>query len=371
MTTSPSQRLVLRDLPLAARLVLSAFLISVGIGYVAALVQLHVQHASPGNVLPTSEDVVRKFHGDDKKPQSQMEMLLTADESLPLTGSGQMSRAFTTRSDNWKGEIKELARDFMGGPRRTPEPEQLARAERELRKKREGERLALLAWIHAGAAKKDYENNKFCLPDELANQPITDQFLIQEDGKPVSPRMVAIKDLIDMRCVKCHTKDGEGKVPLEKYDDLKKYVTVKDSSGAMSLQKLAQSSHVHLLGFAMLYALTGLVFAFTSYPALLRCLVAPLPLVVQVADIACWWLARLDSPYGPHFAMAIPITGAIVAVGLAAHILLSLFDIYGKTGKAVLALLLVAVIGCGLAFDVKGKVENYLAGEKPPAAAEE
>src|SRR6516162_560596 len=56
-------RLRLRDLPLSARLVLSAFLISVGCGYFAALVQLHFQHASPGNAMPTRDDVVRVFYG--------------------------------------------------------------------------------------------------------------------------------------------------------------------------------------------------------------------------------------------------------------------------------------------------------------------
>src|SRR5438477_3707414 len=93
-----STRMVLRDLPLAARLVLAAFLISVGIGYCAALVQLHFQHASPGSMLPTGDDAVRIFHGQTERPVSKIEAVLTADEDKPFTGSGQMRSAFTKRS---------------------------------------------------------------------------------------------------------------------------------------------------------------------------------------------------------------------------------------------------------------------------------
>ena len=80
----------------------------------------------------------------------------------------------------------------------------------------------------------------------------------------------------------------------------------------MSLEKLAQSSHVHLLGFAVLFGFTGLLFALTSYPAPLRFVLAPLVLLAQVADIACWWLARIDGSQGEMFARIIPITGSLV-----------------------------------------------------------
>src|SRR5262249_61716648 len=89
-----SGRIVLRDLPLAARLVLAAFLISVGIGYFAALVQLHFQHASPGNILPSGNDAVRIFYGPTEHPVSKFEQMLTAAEDLPFNGSGQMRTAF-------------------------------------------------------------------------------------------------------------------------------------------------------------------------------------------------------------------------------------------------------------------------------------
>src|SRR6516162_659884 len=57
-------RFTLRELPFSARLTLALFLVSVGLGYGAALVQIHFQHASPGEFMPSAQDVVVKFHGD-------------------------------------------------------------------------------------------------------------------------------------------------------------------------------------------------------------------------------------------------------------------------------------------------------------------
>jgi hypothetical protein len=101
-----------------------------------------------------------------------------------------------------------------------------------------------------------------------------------------------------------------------------------------------------LLTFAVLWAATGLIFAFTSYPSSVRCLLAPIVLVAQVADIACWWLARLEPPVGPYFALAIMGTGAVVGLGLWAQIILSIWNMYGPKGKVVV--LLMFLLGAGL-----------------------
>ena len=65
-----------------------------------------------------------------------------------------------------------------------------------------------------------------------------------------------------------------------------------------------------------------------------------------MADIGCWWLARLPD-IGPYFAFAIRGTGAIVALGLSAQILLSLFNMYRGKGKVVLLLLALIAAGSG------------------------
>ncbi len=88
-------RLVLRDLPLSARVVLAAFMMSVGLGYFSALVNLHFQQATPGQPLPTGEDVVGNYHG--RPGVSQMERLLTTPDTAPFNGQGSMWAAFTSQ----------------------------------------------------------------------------------------------------------------------------------------------------------------------------------------------------------------------------------------------------------------------------------
>jgi hypothetical protein len=331
----------LRNLPLPARLVLSFFLLSVGLGYLAALVQLHLQHATPGNFLPTADDAERLFSGKKgERPKSKLEVLIEAEEKQPFNGNGQMREAFTTKSTKptWDEAIDERA-EKLAGEGKEVEDQHKEQAEKELRQERDGERFALVAWIDAGAKKEDFESDSFVLPKKLNEQPITPNF-VQENGQ-TEQRTLKLRSLLTARCFRCHKPDGVGKAkefPLNDHAKLKPYVQVNEVSTRMSIEKLAQTTHVHLLGFSMLYGLTGLIFAFTSYPRLFRILVAPMPLLAQIADISCWWLARLD----PVFAHVIVFTGAIVATGLMLQIVLTLFNLYGKAGKALILLLLVA-----------------------------
>src|SRR3954468_24881244 len=63
MLTPSGSRPTLRDLPLAAKLVVTTFLISVGLGYLWAMAQIHFKHASPGNPMPSVADLVARFSG--------------------------------------------------------------------------------------------------------------------------------------------------------------------------------------------------------------------------------------------------------------------------------------------------------------------
>jgi hypothetical protein len=362
---------VLRDLPLAARLTLAVFLISVGIGYLSALVQLHFQHASPGSLLPTPEDAEKIFSNPrGPKPKSKIELLIEADEKLPFNGQGEMSRAFTTRSEGWKTKIKEKAQELAGGKRR--ENPDLDAAEKALRQERNTERLAMVEWIRSGASKTEYKQDRYCLPDALAQQPMSEDYLVIEDGKPVEPRAVKIRSLLQDRCARCHSPGGEdakaAEFPLHTLETLKPYVAVQTAS-AMSLTKLAQTTHVHLLGFSMLYGLTGLILAFSSYPRVLRVVLCPLPLLAQVADISLWWLARLEDPYGPMLARAIAVTGAVVGGSLFLHLVLGLWALFTWRGRFVLVLLFAAA-GYGGYVAKEKVIDPYMAREATPAAQE-
>jgi hypothetical protein len=353
--TTLSSRLVLRDLPLPTRLALAAFLLAVGAGYFSALVQLHFQHASPGALLPTADDTAAAFHG--RPGASQLERLLLADGGKPFNGSGSMRQAFTAKSAGWKNAVSRRAKEKDLDP---------VRAEEELRNERDGERLALLDWIRAGADRREFEEEGHPLPPRLADRPLTPEFL---DNGPDGTARARVGLIVEARCARCHSDSGSSsaaKFPLETWEQVHEYCEPQATEGGMSLPKLAQTTHVHLLGLVPLLGLTGLIVTFTSYPGWLRAVLGVLPLAAQVADAGCWWLARAD----PFWAQAIMVTGGAVAVGLALQIGLSLFNLFGRGGKVLLVLALIAALLGGWALKER-VIDPHLAQEKARAAAAE
>jgi hypothetical protein len=361
------RRYVLRDLPVAARLVISCFLISVGLGYLSALVQLHFQNASAGKPLPDMKDAEAIYSG--RRGISQLERVLDTDEDRPFNGTGTMKPAFFKRSGGWPGRISKRAKKLQEADPQLRRDRALVQAELELRTERDSERLAILEWIRKGCDKKAYEDDSFVVSSDLAKRPIDEEFVGKDaNDTPLEPRVVKIKHIFHIRCEKCHTEgQGQpGQYPLDSYDNIKAYCDVETTGGGMSLKKLAQSTHVHLLGFSMLYGLTGLIFAFTSFPRALRVILAPFPLIAQIVDISCWWLARTD----PLFAKIVVFSGGAVGAGLLLQIVLGLFNMFGKVGRVVLVLLLITAAVGG--YTVKERwIDPYLKSEGLSATAPE
>lgn len=355
MTDSSPARFTLRQLPVPAKLVVAAFLVSVGLGYFSALVQLHLRHGSRnGEPLPTASDVVSRFAGVRKAsaggpdPVSPFERLIMGRTDGDMT-KDSMAPAFFAKSGN------KYTRDCQ------------TRGKEVVDREREGERRLLRAWARAEAEarKAAYEADKFPIPADLSTQPVTEEF-VDADAKTFS-----VKTVIDTRCGKCHPTDHPPS--LETYKDLDPVLAVPNpdeilpggwvrTSDQMSIDALTQSTHAHLLSFSMLFGLTGLAFAFTGYPRGIRLLIAPLVLVFQVLDISCWWLARVPGP-GPYFAMAIVFTGGVVGLGLAVQIVGTLFDLFGRRGRFILILFFIAA-GAGFAVLYTRAIEPALAAEK-------
>src|SRR5262245_33085515 len=129
-----SHRPVLRDLPFAARLVIATFLVSVGVGYCSALVQLHFQGGTkPGEALPGPNEAINTYHGPTGQPMSPIERLLESTDGA-FNGSGTMRPAFFDKSSGWKSAVKGKDAAQLHA----------------LLKEREGELLALLDWARAG-----------------------------------------------------------------------------------------------------------------------------------------------------------------------------------------------------------------------------
>src|SRR5262249_32952932 len=138
--TAAATRFTLRDLPLPAKLVVTVFLLAVGLGYTSAMVQLHMQHGErDGKALPTRDNVVAVFSGvkwvsggETEKTVSKLEAMISGDPTGDLT-SKNMAAAFFAQD----------GADFQ--KRATEKPGELAK----LNAEREGDRRAMIAWINA------------------------------------------------------------------------------------------------------------------------------------------------------------------------------------------------------------------------------
>jgi hypothetical protein len=382
--TVPPARFTLRDLSLPSKLVLTVFLIAVGVGYFSALVQLHLQHSSKdGNPLPTPADVVEVFAGLKKAdpnaprvvPVSKLERLVMGPvEGKPWNGSGSMAAAFFHKDEpgeeGYKAQLK-------GG-----------RDKAELDAEREGERLFVRAWINAKPETRLQafkEGAAFPIPGELAGKAVTPKYLTEDKAG------VEVWQILTDRCARCHAKGLDQEAyPLETYSNYQKYLDVplnrpaapagwEWSDRQIGIEKLTQSTHAHLLTFAVLFAFTGLIFTFTRFPGWVRGVVGPLVLAAEFADVSCWWLARVPG-YGPTFALAIIGTGTVGGLGLLVQILGGLWDMYSAKGRAVLGLvaagllaafgiLLAPVLAEALAAQ-KEAAAKLKAGPNPPPVAD-
>jgi len=390
----PAPRFHLRDLPLPARVVLTVFLLTIGLGYLSALIQLHFKHASKGNVMPSITDVVENFSGQrppwlpPEAPPEQLPQAPAVKADQPLVAAAKIKSIITDRCATCHGpdgEKDDIPLDTFAGIKKlldtppnagkfhkvinkdgeenfnkdnmvqafTRKSEDMINGvatdwkaliklfpEAQLRKERETERKALLAWLEAGAPESAYLVDAFPLPAELRQDNIV---IIRANYLTKAPDITAEEKAAGAAAVK-------KKSPKERQ---------------LSVENLTQSTHAHLLTFALLWTATGLIFAFTSYPLIVRLAVAPIVLIAQVVDVLCWWLARIPD-IGPYFAVTIVFTGAVVGMGLMLQILMSIFNMYTSKGRMVLAFLAVfAIAGVGTVY-IK-YLEPELAAEKRDA----
>jgi mono/diheme cytochrome c family protein len=259
-----------------------------------------VCHGEEGAQEPSfaTWDGFAKYLGKDPAA-GKVHKLISAPKEVNW-GKSSMVAAFFQKSEEWKETIK-------------------ARPEAEVRAERETERQAMIAWLEAGASGEAYNADAFALPAALRSEPLTAELKTEAVDTPASAKPVA--------------------KPAKKRSAKARQVSV---------ETLTQSTHAHLLSFAMMWGLTGFIFAFTSYNYTLRCLIAPAAVVFQVIDLACWWLARLNG-VGPYFAFLTFIFGGIVGVAVLVHIIASVWNMYGPKGKVILFLILSGIaVGVGI-----------------------
>ena len=289
----------LRDLPLPAKLVVTVFLMSVGLGYCWAMMQLHFQQASKGNLLPGITDVVERFSGqrapwekDDSPEKKPADNNNAAANNVPapkqpkLVDAAKIKSIINARCAGCHGDGGEKAEiplekwdDVKKLLEPSPEKSKMHKViakdnedsfnkdnmtqaftlksmvklgkdddidwkemlkkhkemEAQLRPERETERLILVSWLESGAPEESYEKDAFPLPEALRNRKLNAEF-----GGVKAPELVKEEKVVQKK--KRNPKDRQ-----------------------LSVESLTQSTHAHLLTFSILWAATGLVFAFTSY----------------------------------------------------------------------------------------------------------
>ncbi len=156
------------------------------------------------------------------------------------------------------------------------------------------EKVEIIGWIRNGAAAADYEK---------------------------------VQSLFAENCVSCHSEDSGYSIPLlTSYEEVAKVAEV---DLGQSVRALARVSHVHLFGMSVIFLLTGTIFALSEINIRLRLVIVILPFIAIWLDIGSWWFTK----YEPVFAYSVILGGALMGLALAAQILISLKEMWGKRGE--------------------------------------
>jgi hypothetical protein len=293
------RRWKLRNLDVPQKLLVLATIATIGGGYLAALANLFAQTSvsdgRPGIKLEEFPRVL-KAEGVAALANKVQDALGMQDVVRRYSGSGGKTSMEGALDGSMKGKIAEKLVKDEGDT-----AENRARAE-DLR-----QMLAEWSKLADPQRKKAYEEGTPINDKGLAILGDPPKGLKDADLSPV------VKDALDNYCVRCHKAGGVDKqaesLPLDSYDAVNKYCGV---DTGISIKSLALTSHVHLLGFAVLFTLSGFLFSMTETPWLVRLVFVPWTLSIQLIEVACWWLAKVDVFY----AKMIFYLGPLVGIGL-------------------------------------------------------
>lgn len=319
-----SNRLTLRNLHPAQKLLVAAILATVGVGYISALANLFAQDASADGLQTIElEDFASVF-----AKKGVLGLLEEVQRSLGVNdvirkyhGSGNSLRLQTALDGSMKTKILE---NVTGGD--ASDPKMAAYCETL--------RQDLIVWakLPVGLRRRSYaEGVPFKGEEGLETtdfEKLQDLFGPEGTAPKTQIGKTPLKPLISgtfkENCVTCHatgSTDTRAKgLPLDKFEAIDQFCKL---DHGISMKQLALTTHVHLLGFAVLFAMTGFLFSLTSYSGFTRVVVSPFTLTVQLMEICCWWLAKTHI----GFAYGIFYLGPLVGLGLLIQILGIFFDL--------------------------------------------
>jgi hypothetical protein len=246
-------------------------------GYVFVLLLAASETIPPGAIFPDIKLLDRAVFGARARPTSAVERLLEAEDG-EMNAGGTMRPAFTTESTDWEATTKELSRTDLSW----------------LLAEREGERLALLDWVKAGADRTAYYKDDHRLSPPLANQAVTREYLVNPaDRSPnqlAEPR-IKVRSLVQDRCVPCHSEGGRNDkarfFPFDSYENLHPFCRPEQpptrSSFWLTLALGAQCP---------LAILTGVLAARTRQPAARTWGLSAITAGSALATSASWWFGQ-------------------------------------------------------------------------------
>lgn len=139
----------------------------------------------------------------------------------------------------------------------------------------------------------------------------------------------AVAEIMSYDCANCHSKSSTmskaiPSLPLENYEQIKAH-----TQAGYSWSKMAKSAHIHLYGIAMFMIIVTLIFAYTTYPYLLKMALIVSSFSAAFLDISSWWLAK----FFPMLVYVIYVMGAVMVGSVVLMSLLILLDIWKKDSR--------------------------------------
>ncbi len=273
--TDPMIPLRLVDLPRPAKVMLTAFLALLGVGYLVSVLNIY-EHHQDADLEPglTLNDLRRVYHGLEKQVTSEVRATTPAP-MLRMVAPGGKMRKFLER----------------GG---------------------EPAVRVLTSWLEAGAPEADFVKG----------------------GRP-EPGDPAPRQVIANQCIRCHNAQGDkADVPYAQTDASEpEYELVAKKAlplpgpttqqtqtvwlAPTGLAELVQITHPHILAIPVLALIVGGLFLLTGLPRGFKAVVGPLPMLAVCFDLGSWWLAR---PFEP-FVYVIAAAGAIFGIAFGAQVL--------------------------------------------------
>jgi hypothetical protein len=152
-----------------------------------------------------------------------------------------------------------------------------------------------------------------------------------KSGAPEDQYQTTIKPILQRDCVICHSATaGHGLPDFTSYAGVHEVAQV---DTGQSIESLVRLSHIHLFGIGLLLLTVGMVFRCAEGPAWFINAVIVTPFAAVFVDVLAWYLTKWD----PVYAYTVVITGAIMGLGLATQILLSLYQMWLWRGPARVA----------------------------------